>query len=66
MVNMGDSALMSPEQRLVGSAHLMNPHMEMPVCRLLFSQGNLASMLALSRHTVNQLLGARLPSEPKD
>lgn len=61
MVNMEDSALMSPEQRLarrlVWSAHMMDPNLEMPVCRLPFSQANLASMLALSRQTVNQLLG---------
>jgi CRP/FNR family transcriptional regulator, cyclic AMP receptor protein len=58
---MEDSALMSPERRLarrlVWSAHMMDPNMEIPVCRLPFSQANLASMLALSRQTVNQLLG---------
>jgi CRP/FNR family transcriptional regulator, cyclic AMP receptor protein len=61
MINMEDSALMTPERRLarrlVWSTHMIDPLMEMPVCRLPFSQANLASMLALSRQTVNQLLG---------
>lgn len=61
MVNMEDSALMTPERRLarrlLWSAHMTDPAMAEPVCRLPFSQANLASMLALSRQTVNQLLG---------
>jgi CRP/FNR family transcriptional regulator, cyclic AMP receptor protein len=61
MVNMEDSALMTPERRLarrlLWSAHMMDPAMAQAVCRLPFNQANLASMLALSRQTVNQLLG---------